>query len=165
MGKGNTKKLMFRPNDKCLFCSAPLTRPPTHLRAYYYCGDDCWKPCNRSVRFFSPETQKKSGRGTPVHLLVNIWWVLSNADTPLTGALIHERVVANFGDHTRISAKRGIHRLLNYFKPEFYERLDTKPIEYQVVKDIPFKDALKTKFSSAIIKYQKPVPKKQGNTP
>lgn len=158
-------KPLYRPNQDCLFCGAKLTRPPNTQRAFYYCGEDCWRPCNRSVRFFNPELPKGKGRGTPVQLLAFVWWVLRQADTPLSGNHIHERIYENFNDHSRLTAKKGIHRLLNYFKPETYERLDTKPIEYRIVQDIPFNQALKPKYLSAILKYKKPVPKKKGKTP
>ena len=145
-------KPRYRPNKDCLFCGAKLTRPPNTQRVFYYCGEECWRPCNRSVRFFNPELKGGRRRGTPIQLLVNVWWVLRQAKTPLSGLHIHERIVEHFGDHSRLCAKNAIHRLLNYFKPETYEKLDTTPIEYRLVEDIPFKDALKEKYLSVIVK-------------
>ena len=52
-------KIRHRPNKDCLFCGAELTRPPNTQRAFYYCGEDCWRPCNKSVRFFNPELKGK----------------------------------------------------------------------------------------------------------
>ncbi len=145
-------KPRHRPNKDCLFCGAELTRPPNTQRAFYYCGEDCWRPCNKSVRFFNPELKGGRRRGTPIQLLVNVWWVLRQAETPLSGMNIHERIVEHFGDHSRLCAKNGIHRLLHYFKPESYEKLDTKPVEYRLTEDIPFNQALKDKYLSAIVK-------------
>ncbi len=145
-------KPRYRPNEDCLFCGVELTRPPNTQRAFYFCGEDCWRSCNRSARFFNPELKGGRRRGTPVQLLVNVWWVLRQADISLSGKNIHERIVEHFGDHSRLCAKNGIHRLLNYFKPHTYEKLDVKPIEYRLIEDIPFKQALKEKYISAIIK-------------
>ena len=84
--------------------------------------------------------------------MANLWWVLRQAETSLSGVNIYERIVEHFGDHSRLCSKNGIHRLLHYFKPETYHKLDTKPVEYLLVQDIPFNQALKEKYLSAIVK-------------
>lgn len=150
--RSQAPKIRERPNKTCLFCDSKLTRPPTIQRAYYYCDKSCWNPCNRSVKFFSPELPSK-GRGTPVSLMATIWWVLREAKTPLSVAHIHERLIDNFGDNPRLKSKNGLHRIFRYFKSEAYRKNKTSRFtEYEVLQDIPFKDALKEKYLSVIIK-------------
>jgi len=160
----NPPKLRKRPNQTCLFCDAKLTRPPSTTRAYYYCDDSCWRPCNRSVRFFNPEFPSKS-RGTPVSLMATMWWVMREAKIPLSTSVIHERLIANFGDNPRLKDKTALHHVFRYFKPEVYRKIKTsKYIEYEVVQDIPFKDALKSKYLSVITKYENTVGKEKGKS-
>ncbi len=143
-----------RPNQDCLYCGAKLTRPPSLTRSYYYCNDTCWRPCNRSLNFFNPEYVRRNG--TPIQLLATFWWVLKNANTPLPAEAIHQRMQEGFGNHDRLM-KRGIHRLVGWFKEGMIRKHDGRFVEYEALTDIPFKDALKPKYASVIAQYEQQV--------
>ena len=98
-----------RPNDDCLWCGEKLTRPPSTTRAFYYCDESCWRPCNRSLRFFNPEIPSRS-RGTPMSLVAQVWWVMRQAKMPLTAKQLHGRILDNFGDNPRLKAKTGFQK-------------------------------------------------------
>ena len=97
-----------------------------------------------------------------MQLLATFWWVLKNAKTPLPADAIHERMHDLFGNNERLMSRRHIHRLKGWFKADVIRKHNTKkPVEYEAMQNIPFKDALKPKFASVIAKYEKQV---AGNT-
>ena len=73
--------LRLRPNTKCLCCDVVLTRPPTKYRPFYYCGQDCWKMCNLSLNFFTPEAflkRHKSLNRVMTYFRPDVWEVIDD---------------------------------------------------------------------------------------
>ena len=84
-------------------------------------------------------------------LVAQVWWSMRQANTPLTSVALYERVLDNFGDHPRLKSKTGFYKLLNHLNPEVFRKIKgSSRTEYEVVKDVPFKEALRFKFLAVI---------------
>lgn len=146
--------LRLRPNTKCLCCDVVLTRPPTKYRPFYYCGQDCWKMCNLSLNFFTPDM--KRNRGQSMSALSMIWWILRNADEFLPSKEVYLRITENFGDKAFLKRHKSLNRVMTYFRPDVWEviddRIDGKNIKSYRAKQISFQDALQPRFYEAMKK-------------
>jgi len=84
-------------------------------------------------------------------LVAQVWWCMRQANTPLSSVELYERVLDNFGDHPRLKSKTGFYKLLNHLKPEVFRKIvSPHRTEYEVVKDVPFNQALRFKFLMVI---------------
>ncbi len=84
-------------------------------------------------------------------LVAQVWWCMRQANTPLSSVELYERVLDNFGDHPRLKSKTGFYKLLNHLKPEVFRKIEgSYRTEYEVVKDVPFNQALRFKFLTVI---------------
>ena len=53
--------------------------------------------------------------------MATMWWVMREAKIPLSTSVIHERLIANFGDNPRLKDKTALHHVFRYFKPNEYK--------------------------------------------
>lgn len=143
-----------RPNTNCLLCDKVLSRPPSKQRPFYYCGQGCWRSCNVSLNFFTPEM--KRNRGQSMTALSMMWWILRDSNEFLPTKEVFSRIDDKFGDKAFLKRPKSLNRVMTYFRADSWEviddKIDGKNMKSYRAKQIPFEEALRPRFYEAMKK-------------